>query len=110
MFCSFEKIKLRLGPTKKSFQVMKSFFDQVKERAKAGDFMVPGGFKILKETIEVVERNYQITRNFEEMGPQFSAVHIQYQQNEVSFNLSKVTLLPSFLPAREASRRVPYFS
>ena len=62
---------------------MKSFFDPVKERAKAGEFMVPGGYQILKEAIETVEKNYQMTRNTEEMGPQFSAVLILFQQDEV---------------------------
>ena len=45
--------------------------------------MVPGGYQILKEAIETVEKNYQMTRNTEEMGPQFSAVLILFQQDEV---------------------------
>ena len=72
---------------------MKYFFDPVKERAKAGEFMVPGGFQILKEAIETVEKNYQMIRNIEEMGPQFSAVLILFQQDEVGASTIICTII-----------------
>ena len=65
---------------------MKSYFDPVKQRVEEGDFMVPGGYKFLKEAIENVEKNYQDTKNTEEMGPQFSAILVHFQQDEVNLN------------------------
>ena len=72
---------------------MKYFFDPVKERAKAGEFMVPGGFQILKDAIETVEKNYHMIRNTEEMGPQFSAVLILFQQDEVGASTNFFTII-----------------
>ena len=62
---------------------MKSHFGPVKERAQAGEFMIPGGYTTLKRTIDAVEMQYQMARNIEEMGPQFSAVLVQFQLDEV---------------------------
>ena len=59
------------------------FFDPVNERAKAGGFMVAGGYKILKEALAIVERNYQLKRNSEEMGSKFSAVLEHFQNHKV---------------------------
>ncbi len=62
---------------------MESLFEPVQEKAKAGRFMVPGGYKILKAEIEEIEKNYLKRQDKEDLGPQFKDVLLRFQQAEV---------------------------
>ncbi len=62
---------------------MESLFAPVQEKAKAGQFMVPGGYEVLKGEIEKIEKNYLKMQDKEDLGPQFKDVLLRFQQAEV---------------------------
>ena len=62
---------------------MESLFGRVQEKAKAGQFMVPGGYEVLKAEVERIEKKYLKTQETEELGPQFKDVLLKFQQVEV---------------------------
>jgi hypothetical protein len=61
-------------------------FKPVNEKVKAGDFMFPGGFEVLKAEIEKVKTKYLLTWETEELGPKFIDVLREFQQTTVSPN------------------------
>ncbi len=65
---------------------MESLFGPVQEKAKAGQFMVPGGYKVLKAEIEEIEKNY--LKSQAKLGPQFKDVLLRFQQAEVIKHLN----------------------
>ena len=64
-------------------QLINSFFGPLKDRVKAGEFMVPGGFKLLKAAVETMEKQVQDAGRKDEMGPKFSEVLVRFQNKEV---------------------------
>jgi hypothetical protein len=74
---------------------MDSLFRPVHEKAKAGQFMVPGGYEVLKAEIERIEKNYLKAQETQELGPQFKDVLLKYQQDEVNIQTTMFKLWDS---------------
>jgi hypothetical protein len=63
--------------------VLLALFDPIKQRAKSGEFMAPGGHEVLKKAISDLVESFKRASRTEELGPKASQVLHQYQEQEV---------------------------
>lgn len=66
------------------FQVLLSLFDPIKNRADAGEFLAPGGYKVLQKLIQKLQSDYIRAGESEEMGPKFFEIQIKFQEEVVT--------------------------
>ena len=80
------------------FQTLLNLFAPIKNRAEAGEFLAPGGYKVFQKLIEELQSKYRRAGETEEMGPKFFEVQIKFQEEVVKLFLCK-TILKSQLEA-----------
>jgi hypothetical protein len=66
---------------------MLSLYEPIKNRADSGEFLAPGGYKVLHKLIETFESQYKSAEESEEMGPKFFEVQVKFQEEVVTFYL-----------------------
>lgn len=63
--------------------MLSSLYAPIKNRADSGEFLAPGGYKVLQKLIDSFQSQCLSAEESEEMGPKFFEVQVKFQEEVV---------------------------